>query len=50
MAHGEGDLSQRMNLNRSDELGELSDAIDEMLSHQSRMIGSIQQITMRGDS
>lgn len=45
LAEGEGDLSKRMHLQSSDEIGVLGQAIDRMLDNLSSMIGQIQGIS-----
>lgn len=45
LAEGKGDLTKRMNLQTSDEVGLLSQAIDKMLDNLSSMIGQIQTIS-----
>jgi len=45
LAEGEGDLTKRMHLKTSDEIGMLGRAIDKMLDNLSSMIGQIQDIS-----
>lgn len=50
LAEGEGDLTKRMHLKTSDEIGMLGRAIDRMLDNLSSMIGQIQDISGSLDS
>lgn len=45
LAEGEGDLTRRMNIQSSDEIGDLGRAIDQMLSNLASMIGDIQNVS-----
>jgi methyl-accepting chemotaxis protein len=45
LAEGEGDLTKRMHLQTSDEIGMLGRAIDKMLDNLSSMIGQIQGVS-----
>ncbi len=45
LAEGDGDLTRRMNLDTSDEVGLLGQAVDKMLNNLSSMIGQIQGIS-----
>jgi len=45
LAEGEGDLTKRMNLTTTDEIGMLGQAIDKMLDNLAAMVKEIQSIT-----
>jgi len=50
LAEGKGDLSKRINLQTTDEIGQLSQSVDKMLNNLSSMIGQIQHISGSLDS
>ncbi len=49
LAEGEGDLTKRINLQTSDEVGMLGKSVDQMLDNLSSMIGQIQNISSSVD-
>lgn len=50
LAQGEGDLTKRMNLQTTDEIGFLGQAIDQMLENMASMIGEIQNVSSSLDT